>query len=123
MTNQEIFDKVAKHLLTQRVQSMSISAIDNFTSICAYRGAEGTSCAVGCLIPDDKYDPSLEGLNIHSIAHSMMASILEVSVEEYRNNTKDLLSALQGIHDMVRPEYWRDELTTLAADRGLEFKE
>ena len=27
---------------------------------CAYRGYDGTKCAVGCLIPDDVYSPFME---------------------------------------------------------------
>ena len=28
---------------------------------CAYRGENGTKCAAGCLIEDEKYDNSMEG--------------------------------------------------------------
>ena len=56
MTNQEIFDKVHTHLLTQRT-----AAIENGS--CAYR-AGPKSCAVGALIPDALYTPEIEGTSV-----------------------------------------------------------
>ena len=53
MTQQQIFDKVATHLLTQGAKSM-------MGDTCRYRGSNGAKCAVGCLIKDDHYDPILE---------------------------------------------------------------
>lgn len=50
MTNEEIFEKVRTHLLTQNAKSM----IDG---ICLYRGPNGLKCAVGCLIEDEHFDP------------------------------------------------------------------
>lgn len=50
MTAQQIFNKVAKHLATQQVQSRGRAG-----GKCMYRGRNGTSCAVGCLIPDSHY--------------------------------------------------------------------
>ena len=50
-TSQEVFDVVAKHLLTQNAKSMD----DPWDEMCAYRGENGRRCAVGALIPDDLY--------------------------------------------------------------------
>lgn len=55
MTNQEIFDKVATHLLSQGKRS-ALGGVG-----CAYRGDGGLQCAIGCLIPDELYRYELEG--------------------------------------------------------------
>ena len=49
---QEVFDRVARHLLTQRRKSMIERSAG---PVCAFRGVDGTKCAIGCLIPD-QYD-------------------------------------------------------------------
>ncbi len=54
-SNQEIFDYVVSHLRAQGARSL------NDENECTYRSVDGYSCAVGCLIPDDLYTPSLEG--------------------------------------------------------------
>jgi hypothetical protein len=58
-TDQEVFDQVANHLLTQNKRS--VSATDN--TLCVYRSPDGLKCAAGCLIADDEYDPRMEGSN------------------------------------------------------------
>ena len=52
-TNQSVYDKVCAHLAAQKTRSMNANG-------CAYRGALGRSCAVGCLIPDEIYDPDMD---------------------------------------------------------------
>ena len=59
LSKQEIFDRVAIHLMTQGHPAV------NEDGDCRYRGERGTSCAVGCLIPDELYDPEIEGESIH----------------------------------------------------------
>lgn len=48
MTNQEIFEKVAKHLLDQGRRS-TLATPTGDEGACAYRGTGGAKCAVGCL--------------------------------------------------------------------------
>lgn len=52
---QVIFDQVVFTLAKQGHQS-----IDMTDGTCLYRGPEGRKCAVGILIPDDRYDPLLD---------------------------------------------------------------
>ena len=61
MTEQEIFDTVLTHL---REQGKAAATDDGG---CRYRDADGTACAVGCLIPDELYDPVIEGLSVSQI--------------------------------------------------------
>lgn len=53
-TSQEVFDIVAKHLITQ-----GKPAHDPRTATCYYR-FEGLKCAVGAIIPDELYDADME---------------------------------------------------------------
>jgi hypothetical protein len=55
MTAQEVFDAVARHLLTQGKQSYSYERGE-----CMYRGDGNLKCAVGALISDDEYDSEME---------------------------------------------------------------
>ena len=112
MTLQEIFTKVARHLLTQKVKSFGSDAG------CLYRGPNGTSCAVGCLIQEEHYDPELEGnvVNALSVQDSLNASGIQVTPE-----TIHLLEELQLLHDESQPETWPTDLAELAQELGLEY--
>lgn len=107
-THQETFDTVAVHLLTQNKQSL-----DPKTGTCLYRGPNGLKCAVGALIPDDKYHRSLEG---HSAGAGKVAEILESLGHSTR-----LCDRLQGVHDGWTPYHWPLMLREIAKDLGLDF--
>jgi len=127
---QGVFDRVAKHLLTQNKKAR---LEDEDT--CAYRGAEGTKCAVGCLITDEAYDYLMEGealvgvivrdgswtaLSIlpesrgHRLANALNASGVPTEAA-------GLLQCLQDVHDATTPNFWRGQLVDLARRYGLTF--
>ena len=115
MNNQEIFDTVSTHLFTQGVQSTTLD--DNDRKMCAYRGDNGTRCAIGVLIPDDVYSEHMEG---HSVESFIMLPFLNP------NNTPELfLTRLQMAHD--NDGNWECEsnmkktLTRIAEDYHLDF--
>lgn len=82
---QETFDTIYKHLLDQGGKS-----VDRDTGICMYRGPNGTKCAIGCLIPDDKYDPKWERLPIGDLT----------GVITFDNaHTYDMCKQCQSAHD------------------------
>lgn len=83
-TKQEIFDTVVKHLAQQKRRSV----IPN-TNICMYRSEEGLKCAIGCLIPDEEYNPEMENKAASRIVKSA-DNILGMN---------NLLDALQAAHD------------------------
>jgi len=115
LTKQQVFDKVVRHLLKQGV----VSRRDGSSiAPCAYRGDGGTMCAVGCLIPDEAYDPSLEGAGANN--PRVLAALAGVVDSEDSASTRLLLS-LQTIHDCIRPADWRRELKSLAKGRGLRW--
>jgi len=55
-------------------------------------------CAVGCLIPDDKYNPDWEGLSVRdAMKESNMADVLGISVGD--SDAVGFLQAAQSVHD------------------------
>jgi len=109
MTRQEIFTKVATHLLTQNAQSRDGLG-------CAYRGEEGRMCAAGCLIPDELYTPGLEG------ASALDAKLVDVWKQLGISKLDQcFIKVLQVLHDAKPVEEWRDGLKKLAKAHKLKF--
>jgi hypothetical protein len=96
-TEQQVFDQVAVHMLTQKQRS----SIDG---VCAYRSLDGMCCAAGCLMDDDEYFPRFEGCT------------WDVLIQEHGVTTDHqlLIKALQNIHDRTKPERWVFGLYSLA---------
>ncbi len=110
---QAVFDKVVKHLLTQKRQSMS-------KDCCAYRGKDGDMCAVGCLISDKAYDPEIEG---SSVFHLRVQENLADSGVPIYNKMQFLLADLQSIHDARPISLWKVYLKELAKKHNLTWKD
>lgn len=119
MTNQEIFDKVAAHLKQQ-----GFSATDGYGH-CRYRGPNGSMCAVGCLIPDEYYCPSMEGLGVAYLqGNNELFQEFTRKTKLYSNNqTLNLLSMLQEIHDQAAPHdlNWLDYVRVRLQDLASKF--
>lgn len=96
MTRQEMFDKVVNHLLTQN-KRCSVEDVYYTNGLkCLYRGSSGLKCAIGCLIPDDKYDPMMEGMVAYNLVEHYKLS-------EYVPDV-NLANRLQEVHDNYEPE-------------------
>ena len=104
MNAQEVFDKVATHLLTQNAKSMTTGA----GRACAYRGDNGTMCAAGCLIPDDKYKPEYEYNTICSLKNKFPETL------EFWGEHFELAHKLQTVHDAYLVENWKEQLNAVA---------
>ncbi|MFN9029662.1 MAG: hypothetical protein ACK54C_01980 [Betaproteobacteria bacterium] len=100
---QDVFDTVLNHLRKQG------PATDD-RGECVYRTAEGKRCAVGVLIPDDMYDPDIEGGSCGLVAHTFTyppctgrSHALKATMDRvYPTLTEDdwwFLKALQVAHD------------------------
>jgi len=83
MDAQTIFNTVATHLAIQGGPAL------NDLGHCQYRAPNGRKCAAGAMIPDDQYDPRMEGRSV---------AAEEVSVC-FRRDQADLMMSLQGVHD------------------------
>lgn len=113
MTRQEVFEKVVKHLLTQRKR-----AID--TSGCRYR-INGLMCAAGSLIKDEYYYVGLEQKTVDK--PSVREALLQSGID---GKDIELIGELQYIHDHVELFKWKSELKKLATDgdfNGIEWTE
>jgi hypothetical protein len=114
-TAQELFDQVAKHLMTQKTRS------NLEDGVCAYRGNGGLMCAAGCLISDEEAELlNLANETINTLPWSCLIS-RGIAPDKHRS----LISALQAIHDSADEnpkEAWADELRALAGRLGLSYK-
>lgn len=105
MQAQEIFDTVATHLFKQGRRATNWE----MPHMCSYRGAGGSKCAVGVLIPDDVYDPMMEGRTIIGLVDSGSG------LPDWMSENKTLLSWLQDVHDVE--SNWKSSDTMKAALR------
>lgn len=105
MTQQEIFNTVATKLLAQGVASASADGK------CLYRGPNGTKCAAGHLIPDEKYNPSMESRPSTNPAVHRALGIDDAD--------KWLVRELQGAHDdelrVSGIDVWKRKMLGIAA--------
>lgn len=119
LTDQELFDTVAKHLFAQNEPSMMGDGSGDMQ--CAYRGDHGRKCAAGCVLPDKHYNHLMEG---NSVGHETVSPIFRA----YVTPSLSLLRQLQVVHDdSVTSEQsnWsstdkmRRALTRIADEHGL----
>lgn len=125
MTEQEIFDTVLAHLREQGEASADSSGV------CQYRGPDGTSCAVGCLIPDEMYHPVIEGLGAGDIMAGAasqegdMVPVLTRIADHLGAEHLPLLEELQAAHDLDLFNRgitdWEGRMRSIAKHFGLAY--
>lgn len=120
LNKQEVFDKVASHLLTQWEQSIHTDPETGNTE-CVYRGDEGLMCAAGCIIPDNIYDAeTMEGKVWGYITDTWFE---ELNVLMDVEGTKDMVTDMQTLHDREKdPNVWPERLLGIAQRHGVEYK-
>ncbi len=111
MNLQRVFNKIAKHLLTQNEKSEAGWA-------CRYRltvPGKVLKCAIGCLISDDLYKKEIEG-SVPS--QENVRSVLSESGFKYDflSDEEKFLSKMQWVHDCNTPEDWKAALTRVARE-------
>lgn len=136
VTLQEVFDRVVKHLLTQNKVSFASKNGDSKNGdICAYRGAGGLMCAVGCLIPDNLYKPEMDHPDtvVHMgyisstdimgiVEHFGLNELFDFTVTDCSADQFIMhLATLQHIHDKTPTKMWEFELKEFAKKNNLEF--
>lgn len=105
-TDRAVFDRVSSHLLSQGVRSTAARGV------CVYRSTTGLRCAIGCLISEGAYSPSLEGT---ALSDGPMRAALFLSGVPDRASTVRMLNRLRAIHDDCDPEGWPDRLASVEA--------
>lgn len=103
MTNQEAFTAVVLHLRKQGRRAMT-------GTDCLYRAPDGCKCAIGALIPDDQYNPNLEGSNVRALTY--LPALQDIN--------PDLLHDLQNTHDLYDPKEWEKRFEYIAGKYKLE---
>lgn len=122
MNKQEVFNKVAKHLLDQNQK-----AYDYSTRKCTYRqspGPDGLTCAIGCLIPEAKYSRLMDFTGAPIRTNGRVRDVLKeegIDVGSYEG--LNLLCSLQDVHDRHVPTKWRTELRRVAATFNVDVPE
>ena len=133
LTRQEIFDRVADHLLRQNAQSRqeAESCYGTPTMHCMYR-AGGLKCGVGCLIRDEDYSPIMEGASAAGLDPGKTALSAQPGTQVLRaaliNAGIDvdqdwlLLRRLQMVHDNFGTWEWPEMLATVGREEGLSTR-
>ena len=105
-TEQQVFNQVKNHLLTQGKKCIS----DN---TCLYRGKydNNLKCAAGCLIAYYQYMPEMEQNDWETL-------VKEGIVPSAHSN---LIEALQKIHDHHSVEAWPMKLREVAVKYNLQY--
>lgn len=116
MNTQDIFDTVARHLLTQRKQSRRTA------TLCGYRDRDDKQlkCAAGCLIADEHYSEDLEGAmvnaaNVRAAVERSIGRELTGAIDDPRSEIS-LLYSLQSVHDSAAVGRWPERLRSVATD-------
>lgn len=110
---QDLFQRVARHLLTQKAKARLLQGG------CRYLDDAGRRCAVGCLIRPGEYDASIEGYDSDSDA---VHRVLERSgVPVAHRAVRDLLGVLRRLHDHAEVEDWPYFLGRVATLNGFEM--
>lgn len=117
MNTQEIFDTVARHLLTQNQDCVGEDGA-------LYHGEGNLRCAIGCLIPDALYAPSIENIAVDGITGilgdkeaTVPADVLRIrdhfkaliAPEEWERACT-LMDRLQRVHDIGEVRDWPENL-------------
>jgi hypothetical protein len=112
VTPQEIFDKVASHLLAQGAKAQGEDGK------CLYLAPSGAKCAIGCLIPPEAYKPEIEDKTLGFLlgTHCLSESLRLTFAQNY-----DLLRSLQYIHDHTPVISWSTHLRLTASHFSLNL--
>ena len=123
LTLQQVFTKVAAHLLKQGRRSRSVVTVRVGLNSpggrlavgdCAYRSGDGCACAVGCLIDDDHYSQLLEGFNTRQAP--VIEALVASGVPATDPDVLEMLDRLQDLHDRTSPDGWADALPGIASE-------
>ena len=117
-SDQETFDKVVAHLRKQGCKSIK-------NGQCRYRNDTGNSCAAGCLIPDNDYNPLMEGCSVivggGSYTNLSPNDLLATNYFKDNGYNLELLRSLQEVHDNSNVEFWERRLSDIAIKYNLKY--
>lgn len=110
--------KIEQHLIQQKRRAGVMGEDGEFR--CKYRTPTGDMCAAGCLIPDDKYQETMEGSGATYVARSGEVFPKDISVAQLRDWQHYHDSVLYTEYGIFRYQAWVEgneaHHPTLAAD-------
>jgi hypothetical protein len=112
---QDVFNQVARHLLTQMEKAIVIVEDEPH---CQYRTYSGLTCAVGCMITDEEYTPMFEGMTASEVIRSFECY---GTTNKTATATKYFCDELQLVHDDHEPKNCYSELAYLANKHNLNM--
>lgn len=121
MTKQQLFDKVAKHLLTQKVASKS----DDGLGRPVFFAKDGKMCALGCLMDKKIFREKIEEYDYPHENDMCPAEVLENFEEclpEGATENGEMLERLTYIHDGYSPDEWPDRIKWFTKEENLSLK-
>ena len=92
LTRQQCAQGIYDHFVVNK----SRFAYSNEHGLCRYRTETGAKCAVGCLIPDEMYDSSMECSNISNLFYFHARSRI---LKMFNENDIQFLKTCQNWHD------------------------
>lgn len=117
-TLQEYFDIIVAHLREQKIPAV-IADMGTVGPRCRYRLVQGDrilKCAIGCLIPTDKYNSEMEEKGSIELNH-----LVQVAIEVSDSDMLKAFSKLQNIHDRTPPEEWEARFFEFANKHSLKY--
>ena len=106
---QELFNRVKTHLLNQGAKAVT-EVVSHGINMCQYHAESGLKCAVGCLITDEVYRPSMEGEDIND---DLVYNGLRDSGIDMSGRALGILYKLQNVHDSNDPSDWSRAIDTV----------
>ena len=95
-------------------------SMDEVGLTCQYRGPHGAKCAAGVLIPDELYDPKMEGDSIRGV-------VADYDLPLFEDVNVNLLYDMQMAHDNGGgdgfTEHMKNRLTHVATRHSLTVPE
>ena len=121
MKTLDAFHIMARHLLNQGRRAKSLAPSPE--NSCLYRAPGGLKCAVGALIPDEVYNPNMEGTTASGL-YEKYPDVYECLVLEDKcdHDAEGFYNNMQAIHDSTPEYHWAEKLLRMRANlkRGLE---
>ena len=112
MRRQEFFNGVVKHLRKQKKPAQKPNGY------CFYRVPHTKlKCAIGAMIPDDKYDEGMEGLGVTSLMDDYPSTVPIRNTEDNRQFCLEL----QEIHDFTSALKWEERFQEFAKKWNLRY--
>jgi len=106
---QELFNRVKTHLLNQGAKAETDESTHGI-KMCQYHAESGLKCAVGCLITDEVYRPSMEGVDLTD--RELWDALLDSGID-MGGKTLSILQKLQNVHDSNDPSAWSRAIDTV----------